>query len=102
MSNHRNSTPAPDISSEGAPVNKKSAAEKALLDLEAQICDIYAMVHVSSLLFEDLIEKPFMGDKLKFVSSYEMDMLSFACHDLVGRASSLRNDFYAAAHGKDA
>ena len=49
-----------------------------------------------------MIEKPFLGDKLQYVSSYEIDMLGFACRDLVNRASSLKDNFYAAAHGEDA
>ncbi len=102
MSTHRNSTRVPSATSVSAGSRTNTSGEHALLDLEAQICDLYTMVQISASLFESQIERYFKSEKLQYISSYEMDMVTFTIHDLVRRASCLRQDFYAAANGENA
>ncbi|MBB3385520.1 MULTISPECIES: hypothetical protein [unclassified Rhizobium] len=89
---------AGEASLDAQTTNQRSAVEGALLDLEGQICDLYCMIHASTMLFERLIEKPLADGTIKYISSYERDIISFAWNNLASRASELRRDFYAAAH----
>ncbi len=80
--------------------NRRGAVERALLDLEGQICDLYCMIHASTMLFERLVEKPLADGTINYISSYERDIISFAWNNLASRASELRRTFYAAAHSE--
>ena len=92
------------------PSMRDDAAQlQAFKDLEDEICSVLNMAHIlSDLLEHTLVEYrngenircPTPGEPMKvYISSQEMDCLSFAWNDVINRASYLKKKYYAAWDG---
>ncbi len=80
-----------------------SDREGALLDLEADICDLSSMANVADDLLDRFISSRHDRKRnIISINSYELDMLIFAWKNTSMRASELKRRFYADAYGEDA
>lgn len=86
-----------------AQTDGRSDREDALLDLEADICDLSSMAHIADDLLDRLIAGPHDRERNMIrINSYEIDMLIFAWKNISSRAGDLKRRFYAGAYGEDA
>lgn len=77
-------------------MNVCSASEGALIDLEADICDLYLMAHITDHLLDQFIAGRHQHNEI-MLNSYELNMLIFSWKNVSSRAHALKERFYTAA-----